>query len=173
MGISKEKATEVLSESINNLRHVLGFAGPSFRRGESLLESTEKVALTLTDDFQLKQGLMSASEYRLYRTLLDNIPADWSILTRVRASDVVAPAALPGTKDWSTQAAKLKSKTFDFVLWNWRTNDVTLVVQLTEQNAKRNRQDESLKQICDRCGLQILFVDDVDALNLHTISQAS
>ncbi len=108
--------------------------------------------------YRRRRALLSRGELAFYQTLFRAVEGRWTINVKPRLADVVwCPPDL-----WHTSAgARIAQKHLDFVLYDPRTTEIVLAIELDDRSharPERRDRDAFVDEVLAACGVVLLRV---------------
>jgi len=120
-------------------------------------------------NFDKRGPLLSAAEQNFYQHLLEAVPPEVLIFSKVRIADVLKVAATPNRSMWQIAFNKISAKHFDFVLCDKNTFDVLAVVELDDKSHNRKKTQKRDEFVDEACKTAKLAMVRVKASNRYDI----
>lgn len=123
-----------------------------------------------SSEYQKIQYLLNHSELSFYKFLREEIPADISIMCKVRLIDIIKP--ISKGKTYISDKNKIISKHIDFVLINSETSEIKALVEINGSShlqSSRIKRDEFIENIARKIDLKLFTVEAKNQYDIKDI----
>jgi len=117
------------------------------------LDTTPSYAYTKRQDF------LSPAERSFYGVLLQSVPPEHEVMSKVRIADVLQPKKGTSRKHWQSAFNKISAKHFDFVICSSDTMQVVAAIELDDKSHSKKgtkARDKFIEQACTSAELPLI-----------------
>lgn len=115
-----------------------------------------------TGNYQIRGPLLTKAERSFYGVLQQAVGENYSVFSKVRVADVLAPAKGMPKKEWRSAFNRISAKHFDFVLCDPGSLTVEFVLELNDKShgrADRSKRDAFIREACSSAGLRLVEIN--------------